>query len=221
MAKGTSPHWGPYWTAPALDQLAEEIASAWPKRKPPRPDGHIADRFHKRPSDHIPDGEDMVRARDVWNVGLDMQTVVRAFINDPHGRSHYAIFRGVIWDRDLDFEPVKYNGDNPHNDHGHFSVYGGAKGRDARPWGLWTPDKPTPPGGIFAGGRTLRLTRPPMRGADVLYVQRFIGARCGAPDSIYGPNTDRGVRWYQRMRGLRVDGIVGAQTWRHLLGKAG
>lgn len=216
MAKGTSPTWGPWWTAPALDTLRAEIAKAWPDRHPKRPDGTIADDNHVRPSDHIPDAEDMVKAVDVWDSGLNMQTLIRAFIGDPHDRSHYVIFRRVIWDRDLGFRPVRYNGDNPHDGHAHFSVYGGAKGRDTRPWRLWTPDEPA--GGTFAGGRVLYLTRPYLTGSDVEYVQRFIGeARCGPADGVYGPKTESGVRWYQGMRGIRADGIVGPVTWQHLL----
>lgn len=217
MKKYTSPLWGPWWPAPCLVTLGAEADKAFPKRR--KPDGTIGDKHHKRPSDHLPDSEDMVRARDVWAAGVDMQTLIRAFINDPHDRSHYVIYRRVIWDRDNGFKPVRYHGDNPHNDHAHFSVLGGAKGRNTRPWGLWTPDEPRPPGGIFAGGRVLRLTRPMMRGSDVEFVQRFIGRRCGSPDGIFGGRTDKGVRWYQGMRGIRADGIVGPVTWRHMLGR--
>ncbi|ABP53012.1 peptidoglycan-binding domain-containing protein [Salinispora tropica] len=64
------------------------------------------------------------------------------------------------------------------------------------------------------GSRVLRLRRPThMRGTDVEAVQRFIGARCGAADGIFGTKTASGVRWYQRMRGLTPDGIVGPKTW--------
>ncbi len=55
-------------------------------------------------------------------------------------------------------------------------------------------------------------------GSDVKYVQSYIGtSKCGPADGKYGPMTESGVRWYQRMRGLVVDGVVGPQTWRSLL----
>lgn len=64
------------------------------------------------------------------------------------------------------------------------------------------------------GKRVLRLASPMMRGTDVRYWQNFIGTkRCGAPDGVFGPNTEAGVRWYQGMRGIKVDGVIGPQTW--------
>lgn len=55
---------------------------------------------------------------------------------------------------------------------------------------------------------------PILEGADVAFCQRFIGpAWCGPSDGRYGPNTADGVRRYQRMEGLGVDGRVGPQTW--------
>jgi peptidoglycan hydrolase-like protein with peptidoglycan-binding domain len=67
-----------------------------------------------------------------------------------------------------------------------------------------------------AGSRELYLTDPPMQGADVEYVQHFIGPPCGAADGVYGPHTRAGVVWYQTMRGIHVDGRVGRETWRNM-----
>jgi len=56
-----------------------------------------------------------------------------------------------------------------------------------------------------------------IEGDDVRFVQRFIGERrCGAADGVFGPNCKSGVEWYQRMRGIAVDGEVGLQTWRNM-----
>lgn len=53
-----------------------------------------------------------------------------------------------------------------------------------------------------------------MSGADVAYVQKFIGpARAGKADGIFGARTRDAVIWYQRMRGLPADGIVGKRTF--------
>lgn len=72
------------------------------------------------------------------------------------------------------------------------------------------PGIPTVPRGV----RVLRLTSPQLRGTDVAFVQRYIGpAHCGTEDGIYGPHTESGVRWYQQLEGIQVDGIVGRQTW--------
>lgn len=58
---------------------------------------------------------------------------------------------------------------------------------------------------------------PIMEGPDVSFVQRFIGpAWCGPSDGRYGPNTADGVRRYQRMEGLGIDGRVGPSTWGRL-----
>jgi hypothetical protein len=40
-------------------------------------------------------------------------------------------------------------------------------------------------------------------------------------DGIFGPRTEATVRQYQGVKGLKVDGIVGRQTWGALRGKAG
>lgn len=223
MSSGTDSKWGKWVTSPALDQLLGEVNAAWPKRSK-KSDGSIADHQHKPTSDHVPDHKDgdIVKARDFTAAGIDPQTLVRAVILDPHGRSNYVVYNRTIWDRDEDWRPRAYRGTNPHTGHAHVSVYGRALARDARPWGLHVPPKPgTPPPGTSPGHRVLRLQKPYMHGEDVEYAQRYIGPkRCGPADGYYGPHTERGVRWYQRMRGIRVDGVVGPVTWRHLLGRA-
>lgn len=48
------------------------------------------------------------------------------------------------------------------------------------------------------------------RGKDVEIVQ----AKVGVPvDGVFGPNTDKAVRAYQKNHGLTPDGIVGGHTW--------
>ncbi|MEU8263239.1 peptidoglycan-binding protein [Micromonospora sp. NPDC048999] len=61
------------------------------------------------------------------------------------------------------------------------------------------------------GSRTVRHGS---TGDDVAFVKRFIGTRrCGPPGTDFDEVTEAGVRWYQRMRGLTGDGIVGRLTW--------
>lgn len=43
------------------------------------------------------------------------------------------------------------------------------------------------------------------------------GIPCGNIDGIFGPHTEKGVKTFQAMRGIGVDGIVGKNTWRELL----
>jgi peptidoglycan hydrolase-like protein with peptidoglycan-binding domain len=53
-----------------------------------------------------------------------------------------------------------------------------------------------------------------MTGDDVAYAQRYIGpTRAGPADGVFGARTRAAVRWYQQMRHLGVDGVVGTSTW--------
>ncbi|MFE9654690.1 peptidoglycan-binding protein [Micromonospora sp. NPDC006431] len=70
---------------------------------------------------------------------------------------------------------------------------------------------PPPQPGRAPGARTVRRGS---TGDDVAFVKRFVGTRrCGPPGVDFDERTDAGVRWYQRMRGLTDDGIVGRLTW--------
>lgn len=66
------------------------------------------------------------------------------------------------------------------------------------------------------GSRELRYVpgKAVMFGDDVAFVQRFIGERAGKADGSFGARTRAAVIWYQRMRGLGADGVVGAATFR-------
>lgn len=48
------------------------------------------------------------------------------------------------------------------------------------------------------------------RGDTVALVQKAVGA---IVDGVFGPQTDRAVRRFQRGHGLTVDGVVGPKTW--------
>lgn len=45
---------------------------------------------------------------------------------------------------------------------------------------------------------------------------RFVGATPMSVDDDFGPTTDKWVRWFQGVRGLKIDGKVGPATWRSL-----
>jgi peptidoglycan hydrolase-like protein with peptidoglycan-binding domain len=72
--------------------------------------------------------------------------------------------------------------------------------------------------------RNLKLiNKPYMRGEDVRELQTLLKAAGFDPkgiDGIFGPNTDKAVRAYQKSKGLKVDGIVGPMTWGALHPKA-
>jgi len=86
---------------------------------------------------------------------------------------------------------------------------------DASPWGthgvaaLYIVRYPTP--------RLLRLTNPPMKGADVKAVQRKLQAKGysvgpSQADGIFGVLTSNAVKRFQHANHLTVDGIVGPLT---------
>lgn len=57
------------------------------------------------------------------------------------------------------------------------------------------------------------------RGVGVQQIQWALNARHGQRlkgDGVFGPATESAVRGLQRKRGIKVDGIVGPVTWRHL-----
>lgn len=63
--------------------------------------------------------------------------------------------------------------------------------------------------------RVLRLTTPYMRGEDVSLIQNLLGqvGHSVSQDGVFGPQTARAVKQFQRQRGLVTDGIVGPATW--------
>jgi N-acetylmuramoyl-L-alanine amidase len=69
--------------------------------------------------------------------------------------------------------------------------------------------------GYRLADRLLYLRTPYLRGDDVVDVQRrlnALGFDAGKVDGIFGPDTDRALREFQRNAGLSVDGICGAKT---------
>lgn len=209
-----------------LARLRAEVWAAWPGTVV----GWIGDAAHQaEQSDHNADACGVVHAVDVMVTGAKAKAVVTAAV----GRDDvdYVIFNRVIWARSHGWTARAYTGSNPHTDHVHVSGrhgtqcystscgtgYNKSAEADTSRWGV-VPAMPPPPATTHKpGSRTLRLADPLMTGDDVAYVQKWIGpARAGAADGKFGSQTQAGVRWYQSMRGLTVDGVVGAQTWRSM-----
>lgn len=59
-------------------------------------------------------------------------------------------------------------------------------------------------------GRAVISMKAGSRGADVIEWQRIVRVK---QDGIFGPNTDKATRYFQRVHKLTVDGIVGPKTW--------
>lgn len=76
----------------------------------------------------------------------------------------------------------------------------------------------------FALSRLLRLRIPMLRGNDVKEVQRGLvalgfGVGARGADGVFGMDTEKGVKRFQKEKGLQVDGIVGKKTTRALGGE--
>ena len=71
------------------------------------------------------------------------------------------------------------------------------------------------------GDRALYLKNPPMRGDDVMSLQtqlNALGFDSGRGDGIFGPNTARAVRAFQKEYGVAEDGIFGGRSHHALQG---
>lgn len=76
------------------------------------------------------------------------------------------------------------------------------------------PPSPAPSPDPAPVSQLLYLTEPPLVGEDVRLLQEAL-TKAGAPldvDGVFGPATQQAVEWFQRINGLRVDGVVNQAT---------
>jgi hypothetical protein len=197
--------------------------------------GWIGDAAHQsRCSDHNRDSVGVVHAIDVMVTGSRAAAVVKEALAHP-GDLQYVIHNRTIWTVGNNWQPKAYTGSNPHTIEVHLSGKHGSAHESSgtcvgydltaqaatpvfnlcpKPVKPPVPKPPVPKPVHAPGTRVLKNANPDLTGADVVFVQQFIGkARCGPADGTYGAKTASGVRWYQAMRGIHVDGIVGPGTW--------
>lgn len=152
---------------PCLEALRGEFNALSPNRDKAS-DGSVGDTSHAgNASDHNPDesgntndedsdSRNEVHAIDVdasgpWPNGMTMRAATR-LIADRHRSGKDNRLQGVIWDREICWEPQwqwkPYSGSNPHDKHAHFSAWYDTGGRenDTSSFGLveqWGDDMPS------------------------------------------------------------------------------
>lgn len=227
--------------APCCSRAIKDANARWPSRKRAS-DGILGDARHqKTKSDH-----NLGNAFDLTHdpaSGCSGDVIAAAAIKDP--RVKYVIWNRQIWNRqrgDTHFRP--YKGQNAHTHHCHVSILASAR-TDTRPW-AWapgganlsaltdkpkddgtqpTPSKPPKPSTGTTTPSEKRtypgvLVKRGMRGELVTLVQQRLKKlkwEVGV-DGIFGQETDRVVRTFQRRHSLAVDGEVGRRTWAALFG---
>lgn len=202
----------------SVESLRTEVNKAFPDRSKVS-DGTIGDAAHSaRTSDHNPDAQGLVKA---WDVTADpergvAQSVVDFLIRSRDLRVKYIIWQGQIMSGSAGPSPWvwrKYTGPNGHFHHAHISFYGD----NPAPWGFTS--KPAAPSGwqgppfpgvILPGAVSPRV----QQWAVLLSAAGYRGFNVtGQAGTVYGKGKELATRRFQKRHGLKVDGVVGPQTW--------
>lgn len=215
--------------AKSLSRLKREVDRRWPNRDR-RTDGFIGDAAHcggGGTSDHCPNSADVVRAFDIDADGIAADWLAEhvrrlgASGDSRLANGGYVIFNRRIASWSHGWRWRHYTGESPHTDHIHISVSEAASGYDkGGGWGVRGAPIASHPGGSSTalprhalGSRVLKLKSPHMRGTDVAFVQRFVGAD---DDGNFGSNTQARVKRYQGIVSLPRTGVVGPETWQKM-----
>jgi murein L,D-transpeptidase YcbB/YkuD len=187
-------------------------------------DGTIGNLAHQlTSSEHNPDADGSV---DAWDCDLNllgssnqlgsaaevaaMKKLIATFQKQP--QAQLWIFQRHIANRDVSNWKVRaYTGASAHDHHCHFQS---KSTKEKQPF-TGDLDKVftavnAKPAVAKLGSRVLKQG---MTGADVAYVQRWLGLD---DDGVFGPATESRVKAYQKMRGITADGLVGPATWRNI-----
>lgn len=189
------------YEAPVLARLKVALNTRWPHRDHSS-DGWIGDWEHQQTvSDHNPDDNGVVHARDVDKDGIHIPTVLACMLVHPSTR--YVIFNRKMYHVKNGFKPVRYTGSNPHTGHLHVSIEHTDKARNNKSVWMFVSSAPQWP--------QLKLG---MREYFVAELQAYLNGHGGALvlDGDFGPATDKAVRSFQKAKAIKVDGVVGPQT---------
>lgn len=189
------------YEAPVLARLKLVLNARWPHRDHSS-DGWIGDLAHQQGvSDHNPDSNGVVHARDIDKDGIHVPTVLAALLIHPSSR--YAIFNRKMYHVSNDFKPVKYTGSNTHTGHLHESIEHTDKARNSKSEWKFISSAPQWP-----------LLRQGMREYVVMELQAYLNGHGGAlaVDGDFGPGTDSALRAFQKAKKITVDGVAGPQT---------
>lgn len=208
--------------AKSLEILREQINALSPNRDKSS-DGGIGNAEHSaRASDHNPDTDGVVKARDFTHDpahGIDSQKLADKLLASRDPRIKYLISNRKIASGDAGPSPWvwrPYTGANPHDHHFHISVKADKAHYDSEVfWKLDTavaPDvaaKPAEP--------ETPLLKVGSQGEAVEQLQILLRDR-GAYDALgtFDSVTQAAVEKFQRGHGLVADGVVGPYTLRKL-----
>lgn len=207
--------------ANSLDVLLTQINALSPNRSKAS-DGGIGNAEHSaRTSDHNPDDDGVVKARDFTHDpahGIDSEKLAEAIRLSRDSRVKYIISNRKICSGSGQDHPAwvwrPYTGANPHNHHCHISVKRDRPHYDSTtPWDLIrlgvTEDHYDAP--VIASRPVLRRGA---KGDDVKLLQSLLPVTA---DGDFGPKTEAAVRALQSNHALVADGIVGPYTWDALI----
>lgn len=197
--------------ATSLSIARATIDARWPQRDRAS-DGWIGDAAHAmRNSDHNPNERGVVDALDIDMAGgvtpVHRPSIVAGFMLHP--AINYVIYNRRIWSRSRQFQTRAYDGINPHTGHCHGSVL----------QEVWA-ENTTITWPVLRGFPNWPTMREGHDGPQARELQAFLNAWGAALilDGEFGPATGQSVVDFQTVMGIRVDGIVGAQTRGKLFG---
>lgn len=201
----------------ASEQFNRELNARWPHRSKAS-DGTLGDQSHRaRVSDHNPNRQGVVRARDIDVDGILAVALAERIVR--LGKSGFKPLRGgyVILNRRIagthtNWQWHAYNGTDPHTGHIHLSFADAASDYDnTDSWGIATI-------GRKVGDRVLRPgiepgTKTPAQ--DIKNVQNALNLLGNnlKLDGLYGPTTQTIVRRFKVNRGRPNTAVFEAKDW--------
>lgn len=212
--------------AKALETLLAQINALSPSRDKSS-DGGIGNAEHSaRTSDHNPDDDGVVKARDFTHDpahGIDSEQLAEALRASRDPRIKYIISNRKIaasyaTGGKAAWEWRPYSGSNPHNHHCHVSVLADAVHYDdTKPWlfdllGVTAAHVAAP---VVVSDPVLRKGD---KGPAVVQLQGLLNKHGAAlkVDGDFGKGTKAAVILFQENNSLVADGVVGGYTWKVL-----